>query len=103
MDVPGSRGRPLDPDARVPVLFGYALAFADNLAASDILPARATNASPAAAALALFADLDAGLAARLEPGTVLVAGQRLGHGTDGGAAARALVAAGFVAVVAGGF
>lgn len=79
----------------MPVLFGHALAFADNLAAADILPA--------GAGAVLFAGLDAGLAARLAPGTVLVAGQRLGHGAGGVAAARALAAARFVAVVAGGF
>lgn len=102
MVVPGPGGGPLDADARVPVLFGYALAFADNLAAADILPVHAST-DPAAAARALFANLDPGLAARLERGTVLVAGQRLGHGADGAAAARALGAAGFVAVVAAGF
>jgi 3-isopropylmalate dehydratase small subunit len=91
----------VDPDARVPTLFGIALTFADHLAARDVLPARFAGAADAAARL--FADLDAGLAARLESGTVLVAGHRTGHGEDGAAAARALAAAGFVAVVAASF
>ncbi len=90
-----------DPDARVPTLFGLALTFADHLAAHDVLPAR--FAADAGAAGHLFADLDAGLAARIEPGSVLVAGHRTGHGDDGAAAARALAAAGFVAVVAASF
>ena len=91
----------IDPDARVPTLFGVALTFADYLAARDVLPAR--FAAVADGAAHLFADLDAGLAARIEPGTVLVAGHRTGHGDDGAAAARALAAAGFVAVVAASF
>ena len=90
-----------DPDVRVPTLFGLALSFADNLAARDVLPARFADAADGAAHL--FADLDAGLAARIEPGSVLVAGHRTGHGADGAAAARALAAAGFVAVVAASF
>jgi 3-isopropylmalate dehydratase small subunit len=86
-------------DARVPTLFGHALTFADRLAASDILPER--FAEPAA--VHLFADLDAGLAARIAPGGVLVAGYGLGHGAGGAAAARSLVAAGFVAAVAASY
>jgi len=103
MDVSGPGGGSLEPGARAAVLFGHALAFADNLAAWDILPRRAATLPALEAVCALFADLDAGLAARLEPGTVLVAGQRLGHGEDGAAAARALASAGFVAVVAWSF
>ena len=92
---------PVDPDARVPTLFGVALTFADHLAARDVLPARFAGAADGA--IHLFADLDAGLAARIAPGTVLVAGHRTGHGDDGAAAARALAAAGFIAVVAASF
>ncbi len=92
---------PVDPDARVPTLFGVALTFADHLAARDVLPARFAGAADGATHL--FADLDAGLAARIAPGTVLVAGHRTGHGDDGAAAARALAAAGFIAVVAASF
>src|ERR671937_371058 len=51
----------------------------------------------------LFADLDRTLAARLGAGDVLVGGQHLGGGPGGDAAARALAAAGLVAVVAGSF
>src|SRR5439155_110444 len=51
----------------------------------------------------LFADLDAALAAQLRAGDVLVAGQQLGAGPGGGEAARALAAAGVIAVVAGSF
>jgi 3-isopropylmalate dehydratase small subunit len=91
----------VDPDARVPTLFGIALTFADHLAARDVLPARFAAADDAAGHL--FADLDAGLAARIERGAVLVAGHRTGHGEDGASAARALAAAGFVAVVAASF
>ena len=91
----------VDPDARVPTLFGVALTFADHLAARDVLPARFAGAADGATHL--FADLDAGLAASIAPGAVLVAGHRTGHGEDGAAAARALAAAGFVAVVAASF
>ena len=103
MAVSEAGGGPLGPDARVPTLFGVALTFADRLAATDILPARFAMEPEPAAARRLFADLDAGLAARLERGGVLVAGYGLGHGDCGAAAARALVAAGFVAAVAASF
>lgn len=88
---------------RLPTLAGRAWTFADRLAAAEILPARARAAPPADAARLLFADLDAGLAARLAPGDVLVAGVALGHGAGGAAAAAALAAAGFVAAVATSF
>ena len=103
MAVSEAGGGPLGPDARVPTLFGVALTFADRLAATDILPARFAAEPEPAAARRLFADLDAGLAARLERGGVLVAGHGLGHGDGGASAARALAAAGFVAVVAASF
>jgi methanogen homoaconitase small subunit len=103
MAVSKAGGGPLGPDARVPTLFGVALTFADRLAASDILPARFATDPADSAARRLFADLDGGLAARLERGAVLVAGYGLGHGSDGAAAARALAAAGFVAAVASSF
>src|SRR5215468_11910002 len=51
----------------------------------------------------LFADVDATLAARLAANDVLVAGQQLGAGGGGVVAARALAAAGVIAVVAGSF
>jgi 3-isopropylmalate dehydratase small subunit len=98
----GDRGGPLS-DARLPVLTGRAWAFADNLAASDILPPSAATLSPAEAARHLFAGIDPTLAARIEPGDVLVAGYALGGGAGGAAAANALVAAGVIAVVAGSF
>jgi 3-isopropylmalate dehydratase small subunit len=87
----------------VPTLFGIALTFADRLAATDILPARFAAEPQPAVTRRLFADLDAGLAGRLERGGVLVAGYGLGHGDGGAVAARALVAAGFVAAVAASF
>jgi 3-isopropylmalate/(R)-2-methylmalate dehydratase small subunit len=90
-------------ELRLPVLTGRAWAFADNLAASDILPERFGALAPEAAAEHLFADLDGGLATEVRHGDVLVAGQNLGGGTAGAAAARALRAAGVVAVVAGSF
>jgi 3-isopropylmalate/(R)-2-methylmalate dehydratase small subunit len=90
-------------ELRLPVLTGRAWAFADNLAASDILPERFAALAPDAAAEHLFADLDGGLATEVREGDVLVAGQNLGDGADGAAAARALRAAGVVAVVAGSF
>lgn len=93
---------PPDPEARVPTLFGIALTFADRLAAADILPARFAE-QPGGVTSRLFADLDEGFAARIEAGTVLVAGHGLGHGTGGPAAARALGEAGFVAIVAASF
>jgi len=101
--VSDPRTGPPDLDARVPTLFGIALTFADRLAASDILPSRCATLPADDAVAHLFGDLDAGLAGRLERGAVLVAGHRLGHGTGGEAAGRALVAAGFVAVVAASY
>jgi 3-isopropylmalate/(R)-2-methylmalate dehydratase small subunit len=85
------------------VLTGRAWTFADGLAATDVLPERFGVLTPAEAARHLFADLDAGLAASFAPGDVLVAGQSLGIGGGGAAAARALGAAGIIAVVAGSF
>jgi 3-isopropylmalate dehydratase small subunit len=90
-------------ELRLPVLNGRALAFADNLGAADILPVRFAALAPAAAVHHLFADVDPDLASRLGAGDVLVAGQNLGGGGDGPAAARALAAAGVLAVVAGSF
>jgi 3-isopropylmalate dehydratase small subunit len=106
MALSGPGGGPLgtpDPEARVPTLFGIALTFADRLAATDILPARVADLAGGGAAAHLFGDLDGSLAARVETGTILVAGYRLGDGVGGSAAARALAAAGFVAVVAASF
>jgi 3-isopropylmalate/(R)-2-methylmalate dehydratase small subunit len=88
---------------RLPVLTGRAWAFADNLTAHDILPARAAGLPTAERARHLFADLDAGLAARVRPGDVLVGGQNLGGGPGRAAAAEALAAAGVIAVVAASF
>ncbi len=85
---------------RLPLLTGRAWTFADGLRATDILPAAAGTLSPADAVTRLFADLDATLAARIEPDDVLIAGQQLGAGPGGIAAARALRAAGMLAVVA---
>jgi len=90
-------------ESRLPVLTGRAWAFADNLTARDILPSRFAAETPPDAARRLFADLDAALAARLHAGDVLVAGQNLGAGPGGAEAARALAAAGLIAVVAGSF
>src|SRR5205807_2293107 len=73
------------------------------LAAADILPARFALLPAGEGARRLFADLDATLAAQLRAGDVLVAGQHLGAGPGGGEAARALAAAGMIAVVAGSF
>ena len=103
MALSGAGGGPLDPDARVPTLFGIALTFADRLAATDILPARFAALSGGEAVAHLFRDLDAALATRIEGGTVLVAGHELGHGAGGTAAATTLAAAGFVAVVAASY
>jgi 3-isopropylmalate/(R)-2-methylmalate dehydratase small subunit len=82
---------------------GRAWAFTDNLAAADVLPLRFASLPAGEAAHRLFADLDAGLAARLEAGDVLVAGHNLGCGDGGPAAAAALAAAGIRAVVAASF
>jgi len=88
---------------RLPVLTGRAWAFADDLAASDILPPRFGSLPPAEAAHRLFADLDVALAAEFRAGDVLVAGHNVGGGPGGEAATRALAAAGVIAVVAGSF
>jgi 3-isopropylmalate dehydratase small subunit len=90
-------------EPRLPVLTGRAWAFADNLRAADILPTRFASLAAGERAARLFADLDAGLAARLAPGDVLVGGQNVGLGSGGAAAAGALAAAGVIAVVAGSF
>jgi 3-isopropylmalate/(R)-2-methylmalate dehydratase small subunit len=92
-----------DRPPRVPVRSGRAWAFTDNLGAADVLPIRFGTLSPADAARRLFADLDATLAERLAPGDVLVAGQNLGCGEGGAAAAAALAAARLGAVVAASF
>src|SRR5205823_1888454 len=80
-------------ELRLPVLTGRAWAFADDLAAADILPARFALLPAPEGARRLFADLDAALAAQLRAGDVLVAGQQLGAGPGGGEAARAPAAA----------
>jgi len=103
MDFPEARGGAVSADERVPVLFGPALSFADDLRAPDILPTRFASLAPAEAARHLFADLDAGLAARIEPGSVLVAGHGLGRGEGSAPAAQALAAAGFVVIVAASY
>jgi 3-isopropylmalate/(R)-2-methylmalate dehydratase small subunit len=82
---------------------GRAWAFTDNLRAADVLPVRFAALPAAEAARRLFADLDAGLAAQLAAGDVLIAGHNLGCGDGGPAAAAALAAAGIGAVVAASF
>jgi len=94
---------PASREPRLPVLTGRAWTFADGLGAADILPLRFATLAPVDAARGLFADLDATLASRLAAGDVLVAGQNLGHGAGGAAAARALAAAGLIAAVARSF
>src|SRR5438093_10342664 len=88
-------------EPRLPVLTGRAWTFTDDLAAADILPSRFAALSSPDAARQLFVDLDPSLAARFGAGDVLVAGQNLGRGPGAAAAARALAAAGVIAVVAG--
>jgi 3-isopropylmalate/(R)-2-methylmalate dehydratase small subunit len=88
------------PVPRIPVLTGRAWSFADGLRAADVLPLALADAAPAEAARQLFGALDPTLAARIASGDVLVAGQQTGAGPGGVAAARALHAAGIVAVVA---
>src|SRR5262245_4464039 len=90
-------------ELRLPVLDGRAWAFTDNLRAEDILPARFAGMPAAEAARGLFADLDPELAAAMRAGDVLVGGQNVGGGPGGAAAARALAAAGVIAVVARSF
>jgi 3-isopropylmalate/(R)-2-methylmalate dehydratase small subunit len=87
---------------RLPVLTGCARSFADRLRADEILPARFAALPPGQAAARCFADFDPGIAAVLA-GEVLVAGCETGGGAGGEAAARALAAAGVIAVVAGSF
>jgi len=90
-------------ERRIPTHAGRAWAFADHLSAAEILPSRYHDVGPAVAAMHIFGDLDASLAARVEPGDLLVAGHQLGHGTGASAVAQALHAGGFRAVVAAGF
>lgn len=92
-----------DDDLRLPVLTGRAWAFADELAAAEILPPRFATLPAEEAAAHLFADLDPTLAAALADGDVLVAGQWLGRGPGAAAAAHALRAAGVIAVVAASY
>jgi len=96
----GERGALGSAEPRLPVLTGRAWAFADDLAAADILPNRFAALAPAETVRRLFADIDGTLAARIAPGDVLVAGVNLGRGVGGVAAASALAAAGMIAVVA---
>lgn len=90
-------------ERRLPVLTGRAWTFADALGAADILPSRYATLPVSEAAAHLFEDLDASVAAALRSDDVLVAGQGLGAGHDGAAAARALRRAGMIAVVAASF
>ncbi|MFN8546246.1 MAG: hypothetical protein U0807_18870 [Candidatus Binatia bacterium] len=93
----------LGDERRIPVLTGRAWAFADGLTARDILPARAAALPPLEARTYLFGDLADGLAADIRADDVLVAGHLLGGGPGGAEAARALRAAGMIAVVAASF
>jgi 3-isopropylmalate/(R)-2-methylmalate dehydratase small subunit len=88
---------------RIPVLTARAWTFSDGLRAADVLPLTAAHLAPADAARLLFTPLDPTLAARIQPGDALVAGQNLGGDAGGPPAARALHAAGFIAVVARSF
>lgn len=90
-------------ERRVPTHSGRVWAFADHLSAHEMLPARCADLDAATAAVHIFGDLDTAFAARAREGDVLVAGHALGHGDGGPAAARALHAAGFRAVVAASF
>jgi len=96
-------GQPLDATDRLAPRAGRAWSFSHDLSAGEILPVRFAQLPPAEAASRLFVDLDADLAARFEPGDILVAGHHLGIGDGGAAAARALAAAGFGAVIAASF
>src|SRR5262249_56746325 len=96
----GPRG-PGGPGTRVPT--GGAGGSAGGPGATAVRPTGGGEAPPATAARSLFAMLDPTLAARLAPGDVLVAGQQLGGGPGGTAAARALHAAGIVAVIAASY
>lgn len=89
--------------ARIPVITGRAWSFADGLRATDVLPLSAGDTPPGDATRLLFAALDPTLATRLAPGDVLVAGQQLGAGPGGLAAARTLRAAGIAAAVAASY
>jgi len=99
----GRDAGPVGTPLRLPVRNGRAWSFTDGLRAADVLPLRFGALPPAEAAARLFADLDTGLAARIDRGDVLVAGQALGIGEGGAAAARALHAAHVGAVVAASF
>jgi 3-isopropylmalate dehydratase small subunit len=70
------------------------------LAATDVLPARFATAAAAVALRHLFADLDAGLAARLARGDVLVAEEHSGSTIDAQAAFAALALTGVTTLVA---
>src|SRR5882724_4906590 len=62
----------------LPTLTVRAWAFGTVLAATDVLPARFAGLSDREARAHLFADMDAGLAARLAPADVLVAEEHHG-------------------------
>jgi 3-isopropylmalate dehydratase small subunit len=96
VSAPDDPGRLPEWETPLPTLTGRAWAFGTRLAAHDVLPARFATANPAAARRHLFADLDAGLAARLAPGDVVVAEE---HDDAAGPALAALQAAGVVALV----
>lgn len=100
------RPTPADPEwseRRVPAFDGRAWAFADGLAAPEILPPRFWPLDPSIARAGLFADLDSALAGRISVGDVLVAGHDLGTGEGSGPASAALAAAGIAAVVAASY
>src|SRR4029450_9849943 len=74
---------------------------AARIEAGDVLVGgQEVGGGPGGAVRALRASVDVALAARIEAGDVLVAGQQLGAGPGGAVAARALRAAGMLAVVA---
>jgi len=93
-----SVGRP-EWEEPLPTLTVRAWAFGTVLAATDVLPARFAVLTDREARAHLFADVDAGLAARLAPADVLVAEEH--HGDDQAArpALAALRVAGVVALV----
>lgn len=99
MAPPADRGSQPEWERPLPTLTGRAWAFGMQLAATDVLPARFAAAGPSVSRRHLFADLDAGLAARLGAGDIVVAEEHEGTPAAARAALVALRAAGVVALV----
>lgn len=83
---------------------GNVIRYGDNVDTDVIIPARYLNTSdPQELAAHCMEDLDAGFAARVQPGDILVAGQNFGCGSSREHAPIAIKASGISLVIAASF